>query len=1532
MPDVPLSDVLEALGESWKAPPGLAETDLATVRAAVRTTRSRGAVSVIKHDSSAENAAPATPVAPVNVTRLRSDVDLDLAAAITEPLTAHPQKTLGPFVDKAGISHWVDIFPIVQKVTLESTTHGVLAELSAKAIPPADLGAGSIWIAASAFGIGGGGSIGLAFKSAKSRVDGTLQGQPGKILIGPGVKLTLALKLAAAPVPPAAAGIGADAAALSLALPATATLEFSAGGVALTAFDDLAATVYGTPVACTNAKAPPQRVDLPGEFILFPCDAAPAQYAIASCVSADVALAGKAPLAKPSGWAFPVVTDSVKLAGDAQGEGALALSLGKGLTLAVPEQPRPVPLGPTHLLLGPGTILIAGTIGGNVTQRFSLWDAPAPDPAVVPPPARHRSELRVRAKRGSSFVALVSGTAEELLLVARVDANVDRPLGADGRRLALAFDDGRVGFVRSALGERIAIVGLAPNATTPAGPLALENALVRCGPARSLFAVGNRIGPRIAGSLGITFDLATIVPTLPDPYAASFDAGRLPGQQTKLLATVTWPAGTPNLTFATLGTNDVAQDPALTHETPRALAAVGGGFILLDLSTKADQFGVQVLGGRTATPPSVSGLALVAPQQSVAVYALPGISWEPVVDDRTNDWYDAQSVNDGPPTRLVARSVTLVPTEPAPVLRALHKVSADVDVFGEFTLPFGLTARLGIDATASPGASRPVLSLVPGSYTDELAGALQLAIAAGTLPPPGALPGSGPALPGSTSTGAPIPLTPALPTHVYGAQILGANEFIEVDGVRVRDSLSAAQFFDPQFAAGQAFPEIPVSRIDISGYGTSMFSDWRNPQIAKPPPPPQVVGVVRSRFDVLVGRTAFEMVQIQSFIVPWSVRLIRTIVFERFDSGLIVRHDSGWKAVDDGRFELLHPGQAIAGALARLTAVRNIQVAAGAPISFTSPDVDEYLKPGTKRTIDFAPVTSDADVILANGVSGIANGRPASRIAATRIRGYVQRTPGYAASPAEIVALMQAAKARGITLDGALGAIVNVGAAATEADPKFTLNVSSFSADVTTANVPGQAYPAVAVALHGVPRLPRDGSWSIGRRAQTATAPTAVNPNAPIPLVRAIPSGGAAQWRLLDPQDALSVANPQQFYGLLQSAGTSKAFFEHLIVDNAGQELGFDPAHPPNLADVGALLGAADIFPNLGNVLNIPPAVADAFKLASDGFKKTFDWQITDPDRELFKLGVIRLVLSYKAQNGSPTKAHLALDPLGSPRFVLALTGLTFAAYVDGLSSDPLLQIHGNFGASDSAAPGFNNIQVDYGSALGLIKSIISGLSELVKSLGGDVDLDIGFSGSQLTVHQGFVLPTIPLGLGEVRDVGIDLGLSIDIPSSAKFNVGIGGKRETGDDTGLKLKPFTWIVDPLTGNGAMSLGVVDGDLAVYIEAGIGAALAIDLAIASGSASITLELAISTDQKPFVLAITLVGQAQVDVLGGLVSASLTLAAGIAILPEFPAGSALPNAVDLTAMVAVGIHISICWVISVDFDGSWQFSETIPLHLP
>jgi hypothetical protein len=117
-------------------------------------------------------------------------------------------------------------------------------------------------------------------------------------------------------------------------------------------------------------------------------------------------------------------------------------------------------------------------------------------------------------------------------------------------------------------------------------------------------------------------------------------------------------------------------------------------------------------------------------------------------------------------------------------------------------------------------------------------------------------------------------------------------------------------------------------------------------------------------------------------------------------------------------------------------------------------------------------------------------------------------------------------------------------------------------------------------------------------------------------------------------------------------------------------------------------------------------------------------------------------------------------------------------------------------------------------------------------------------------------------------------------------------------------------------------------MGVFIEAGIGAALEINLAIASGGASIILDFSFQLQPPDILLSVALTGNANVDVLDGLASASLTLTAAITVeLIGLP-----PNTADFIGSVAVGIHISIAWVVSVDFDGSWSFSESVPLHLP
>jgi hypothetical protein len=143
----------------------------------------------------------------------------------------------------------------------------------------------------------------------------------------------------------------------------------------------------------------------------------------------------------------------------------------------------------------------------------------------------------------------------------------------------------------------------------------------------------------------------------------------------------------------------------------------------------------------------------------------------------------------------------------------------------------------------------------------------------------------GHALPGTAVVG----FRPPPATSDYGAQVLGAEP-----------NLSPGAFWDSQFGPSTLIG-IPLSRVDLSGFGTSTFSDWREKD-------PNAAGVVRALFNVLIGRTAHELVQLQTWILPFCIRMQRTIVFDRSDGGEVVKHDSGWVAVGDGAFELLDAG------------------------------------------------------------------------------------------------------------------------------------------------------------------------------------------------------------------------------------------------------------------------------------------------------------------------------------------------------------------------------------------------------------------------------------------------------------------------------------------------------------------------------------------------------------------------------------------------------------------------------------------------
>ncbi len=300
-------------------------------------------------------------------------------------------------------------------------------------------------------------------------------------------------------------------------------------------------------------------------------------------------------------------------------------------------------------------------------------------------------------------------------------------------------------------------------------------------------------------------------------------------------------------------------------------------------------------------------------------------------------------------------------------------------------------------------------------------------------------------------------------------------------------------------------------------------------------------------------------------------------------------------------------------------------------------------------------------------------------------------------------------------------------------------------------------------------------------------------------------------------------------------------------------------------------------------------------------------------------------------QSSSPTKLTYTVDSLASPSWTLSIGKFSLQVIVPAFGADPLLTITGGFYGDEHTTPGVSNLNVQFGGALSIVKSVFSDLQTLAQFLpgGGSANLDVALSGRHADgLRHAFTIADMPLGLGNLTDISLDIGLSVQLqPLSVNFSVGIGSPGN----------PFNWIATPLAGNGLITLGVQNSAPDLTIQAGIGLGIAIDLGIASGSASITLAFQLNIDGNSITLMVILTGQASVDVLDGLASASLTLSAalGLSLNPAIPIPKLLPGpeleipSVDITllAAVSVGIHITVCWVISISWDGSWQFSQSI-----
>ncbi len=643
-------------------------------------------------------------------------------------------------------------------------------------------------------------------------------------------------------------------------------------------------------------------------------------------------------------------------------------------------------------------------------------------------------------------------------------------------------------------------------------------------------------------------------------------------------------------------------------------------FALLDVSSNANQMGVSFawFGDRQMTlvrtheavpieapdpatdsfPLQVRGLDIVAKSRFVRAFTTPIVSWEPVInltepealkDDPPTplNYYP----DDGGPTKIFNNSVQLVPVAPIPVcdmlVDAYEKEPGNVTA-AYFTLPFGLRSLAYLYKT-SPNKPKPALGFNAPSFDNDLTGGIQLKLTAGA---------------GFNNK----------ENNLFRGYTLQMNNVLDLNGKKT-DATTLGE--DVSFVFNQEFclpptkldnqRGVPLTRIDVSGYGASTFSTWINEDA-------QFASTSEARFDIMVGRTAHEVIQVKTMVYPYGIHFVRTITLFRVGSGYVYRFDSGWKAESDGKFDFhfkycpdpnnpdpdkaqaeasVAPYKIHPGVVKGLFNIQNIRTAVGDVLPFiTTMDITKFyeLSPKLNKPIKYAggvspvpvnlqPVYFDADVELESVVQGQVGGR----VPAKKILGFVQLAPrGIPLTPAAFQALL--VRQFG-SVGGPLDCVMDIG----KSGQKFRINFvdvnASVDADGTT--------PAFVAAARGNVVLPKDGSWSMVTHARGSGDVTPLPESVSVPLIRVgeladnMTYPDTALLRIANPGDLLRAPVSETVnFGFLQSTNTQKVLF--LTPAFAKQATDTVPGKllsktPPLFVDSYRLMGSKAVFPNIGD-------------------------------------------------------------------------------------------------------------------------------------------------------------------------------------------------------------------------------------------------------------------------------------------------------------------------------------------------------------
>ena len=1046
----------------------------------------------------------------------------------------------------------------------------------------------------------------------------------------------------------AGAGPGADARASLVTTPAQITLTFTATGGVLSAASDATLTAFGTTLKLTRQPIAAHYDALFGR-VDFPFLPDQSSFAIAASHS-TLAIFGGAASIFGAAWSLPLTIGTPGSLGTAAGAGGLALGLNPGLNMHWSGRDAPAECGFCVLMAEPGLLAVGG-LGAravNVAQAIALWG---------------QSTLTVRTPAVFPFrFTSESSGQESFAFIPMLVATLDQPRTINNARARLAAP-ALVILVQAASGTTLVVEATAPQAQTSIQSYVIKNLLLKASSPLTLLAVATYTGGAAStGTLVLQFNLRLLLPILPDPYAANlaFDARR--ALDTGVLGTLSvlmrWQPAKPvtlDLLLPQGALDGVTASPPSTVPAPpggevgkvlatdaEALARMqalfestvpGGasGPTLLDLSTNVSQFGVSfgassgaVLGAAvsavavSARPNvSVADLFLQTPGLDLRVVTLPAVQWEPVLtpDQSTPFPSPLTYANSGATTQIASNSVMLVPIAPRPAIDALigaYNATPSSPVAARFTLPFGITAVAELVHSDVRLAGSPTLVEVQPSFTSAgLKGGDQISIRAARprlLP----LPTGSPSLPGAA-------------VQLHNARAGGAPTVTTVL-TPIDDT------FNGYFGPATSSPRVPVTRIDISGFGESLFSDWRNPIDA-------AAIISKARFDVIVGRTSREVVQAYSVLYPYAVRVVRTISIERQNGAAVARHDSGWQPVSDGTYHypkpelITHPG-----VVRGVVEVANIRDTGQ---RHTTPDGSELMA-----------VRFDCAVTMENAVLGAGpHGVPARDQL-----GYVQLTdpPNHGQlAPDQYAELISAVGALG----GALDCTIDIGGIGQR------MRISH----VGIAASPGLGGPEFVMAAWGSPVLPGGGQWSFLRQGASDDAPQAVDHDQGVPLVRAGAATAAppasSPYRFADPVDLLHPDSPAADYDLLHATGTQRLLFPRPKLEATGPHA-VSSTRAPVLADSFALATATGPFPRMATCIPFPDANYSLAIGAGGNFtllRPSPSFTTPVLKRVLRESATVRTIAYTADENNTPSVVTVTIDTAAAQPWSVNITNLSLA-------------------------------------------------------------------------------------------------------------------------------------------------------------------------------------------------------------------------------------------------------------------------------